>query len=111
MPTTPAPFRPAPGSLVPTSTDGLRTGDVVWHPEASAVLFIDGPVYSRDRADGSVWWTYARVLNLTDDRDALAASFIRQDGGRWTVQGNERATWAVVVDPAPVLAAYGVDPV
>lgn len=92
-------------------TSELREGDVVRNHGMR--LLIDqeitvGSLTPDHPERGNVRWTSARVLNPDEvERDGLVpASWIwrdrdmkRRDIPRWTIQGNDLATWAVEVTP------------
>ena len=91
-------------SNIPTvivKTSELREGDVV---RAHGLrMLIDQPIrvstcheYHEHR--GHVLCTRALVITperIEDIEDSMLRMFVRQDGGRWGIQGNDLATWCV----------------
>ena len=84
------------------TTPELREGDIVW--DAGMRILIDGkPQLSRSHPGNSTYWHRGLVLNIDE---VEAARFVplswlydgpEGDEGepRWTIQGNEKARWAV----------------
>jgi hypothetical protein len=84
-------------TLVHVTTHGLRPGDVVLVDQMR--LVIDRPIKTStahpQNEHSPTLYTPALCLNVDEVTDAYLRQCLREDGDRWTVQGNGLARWTV----------------